>query len=105
MLISQLVSEKEYIILNDSGIICQKGTRRLWEYQWSDIKELQIGRRFRNPSVEIVPIIACCEKTSKMGEYFQLGVTAKKAIKSYCKCPVRDKGTVLCPNDKKSDNP
>ena len=90
-IIIQLLFGKEYIIINEKGITCQKGENLHWEYRWSEIAKLQIGTRFRNPSVEIVLKTTCSDDNSKIETYFQLGLTAKKALKTYCKCPLTNK--------------
>ena len=82
---------KEYITIDENGIICKKGKNLCWEYKWSQIAELRIGKRFRNPSIEILLKSDCCDDKAKVdttAAYFQLGLSAKKAIKNYCKCPI-----------------
>lgn len=89
--VMQLISRKEYIIMNEEGIACQIGKQLRWGFQWSEIAELKIGNRFRNPSVDIVIKTDCCNNKGKIETieaYFQLGLAAKKAIKHYCKCPI-----------------
>lgn len=89
--ILQFVLQKEYIIMDETGVSCQRGKQLLWEYKWTEIASLKISNRFRNPSIDIVPNTASysCEGNIETIEaYFQLGLTAKKAIKNYCKCPV-----------------
>lgn len=82
----QMILGKEYIIMNEEGIVCQRGKQMRWKCQWSEIEELKIGNRFRNPSVEII-LKKHCYKDKKdvetMDMYFQLGFVAKKAIRIY----------------------
>lgn len=81
----------EYITISEDGISCYNRKRFLWEYKWSEIARLQISNRFRNPSVEVVLKPHLCRNNSQLElthAYFQLGPTAKKALKLYCKCPI-----------------
>lgn len=76
--------DKEFIIINEIGVSCQSGKQLCWKYQWSEIAELKLGNRFRNPTIEIVLKTDCFKHGTKFVKtYFQLGTSAKKAIKHY----------------------
>ena len=82
------VFDEEYIVMNENGIACLKREKLCWAYQWSEIAELKIGNRFRNPSVDIVLNDDCCKFNYENEIYFQFGPAAKRAVKNYCKSPI-----------------
>ena len=81
--VAQFCLKKEYVTVNADGIACRKGEKLLWFYAWADMKELRIGNRFRNPSVEIIPKNDDGKTVYERQHYFQLGFTAKKALQKY----------------------
>lgn len=84
------IQAHDIIVMNKDGIVCYKRKIPKWGYQWSEIKELQISSRFRNPSVEIV-LKPDCDKSRTFDmhqHYFQLSFKAKKAIMQYYKWPI-----------------
>jgi len=83
----------EYITMNATGISCQKSGKQLWAYEWDSIVELKRSSRYLLPSVEIIVYDknGKPEQFARTNHYFQLGRTAKEAIKRYS----GDKGTVL----------
>lgn len=87
-----LILMREYIIVNEVGITCTKGKQVIWSHQWSEIERLQIGNRFRNPSVEIVCKSNSCSQNriERTNEYFQFSLIAKKALQRYCRCPLSE---------------
>ena len=88
MCILPLILDQVYITMDEEGISCLKGKSLHWRYKWSEIDELKIGNRFRNPSVEIVFKSDCCKAGSRIETsetYFQLGFSAKKAMRKYYK--------------------
>jgi len=93
VLVCQNILE-ERICIDEKEIICRKGKKIYWRCKWSEIEELRIGNRYRNPSVEIITrnnIVAGVSGTAE--KYFQLGMTAKKALRKY---GIKRQGTVLC---------
>lgn len=77
--------DKEFITINEDGIVCQKSGTLLWTFKWNEIAELRKSSRFLLPSIEVIPY-------SKSGEpepfgtydhYFQLGKDARKALNQY----------------------
>lgn len=91
VLITEWVMKQNYILMNEEGIFCYRGERLCWGYQWAEISELKIGKRFRHPSIDIIlkPEYRFYRREFEtMEAYFQLGSAAKEAIKLYCKCPV-----------------
>lgn len=82
-----LALTQDHIIMNEDGITCHKGKKQCWAYQWNEIKEFKYGNRLRNPSVDVI-LKGNSSKNSNSDLYFQLGYSAKKAIKVYCKCPI-----------------
>ena len=90
VLIMDHIQTHDIITMNKDGIDCCKRKNPQWGYQWSEIKELQISSRFRNPSVEIV-LKPDCDKSRTFDmhqHYFQLSFKAKKAIMQYYKWPI-----------------
>lgn len=84
-------SDDPYVTINEWGIICKNRKATLWEYPWSEIEELRRSRQFRQPSLEIVlknETVMNGDRKSVSGKFFQLGSTAKRALKQYCKCPI-----------------
>ena len=85
LLISGFWGHDEWIMINSQGISCRKGKHILWECEWAKIQDLQIGRRYRNPSIEII-LYATNDEPKRAGTqqlYFQLSFRAKKAVKAY----------------------
>ena len=71
----------EYILISEKGICCMKRTDTLWAFSWEEISELRKSRRFRQNSVEIIPLN---ERKCNLQAYsFQLGPTAKAALQKY----------------------
>ena len=75
----------EFITIDEYGISCQKAGIQLWVYTWDDIADLKKKSRFLMPSIEIISHSKCGELEwfARSKHYFQLGKTAKKAIKRY----------------------
>ena len=71
----------EYILISEKGICCMKRTYTLWAFSWEEISELRKSRRFRQNSVEIIPLNA--RECNLQAYYFQLGPTAKAALQKY----------------------
>ena len=76
----------EYITIDNEGIACTRRKELMWEYRWDDVLYLRKSLRYRAPSIEIVtedhsdaPITYDYSK-----HYFQLGRTAKKALRQCC---------------------
>ena len=90
VLIMDRIQADDIITLDENGIVCCKKKNPQWEYQWSEIEELQISSRYRNPSVEIV-LKPNCDKRPTFDanqHYFQLSIKAKKAIMQYYRWPL-----------------
>lgn len=77
--------QNEYITINEAGIICQKSGTQLWAYEWDQIAELRKSSRYRMPSVDVITYCKSGkpEPFSLPNHYFQLGRTARKALKQY----------------------
>lgn len=75
----------EFVTINETGISCCKAGKIIWQYEWERIAKLQKSSRFRMPSIEIAIYDDFDNKDSYTltGHYFQLGKTAKNAIKEY----------------------
>ncbi|MBQ4573049.1 MAG: hypothetical protein IJA80_07210 [Clostridia bacterium] len=77
----------EYITINETGIVCFRNKKVIWEYKWDSIVELRRSSRYLLPSIEI--IISDSTKRinqfESLGYYFELNRKAKKAIKEYYK--------------------
>lgn len=71
----------EYILISESGICCMKRTDTLWAFSWEEISELRKNRRFRQNSIEIIPLNA--RECNLQAYSFQLGPTAKAALQKY----------------------
>lgn len=71
----------EYILISESGICCMKRTDTLWAFSWEEISELRKSRRFRQNSIDIIPLNA--REYILQAYYFQLGPTAKAALQKY----------------------
>lgn len=71
----------EYILISESGICCMKRTDTLWAFSWEEISELRKSRRFRQNSIDIIPLNA--REYNLQVYYFQLGPTAKAALQKY----------------------
>lgn len=90
LLVIDHILPHDIITISKDGISCHHGKTCKWNYRWSEIEELQIGNRFRNPSVEVVLKSNCAKRMSFDIEqcYFQLGIKAKKAIRQYYMWPI-----------------
>lgn len=91
LLVWTVFSDDPYITIDEWGIICKTRKTMLWGFQWPEIEELRRSRRFRQPSLEIVlkeQTVMKENRKSVSGKFFQLGKTAKRALKQYCKCPI-----------------
>lgn len=77
----------EIIIIDETGILCQKSKNQLWKYEWEDIAELKKTSRYLLPSIEIIAYNkrGKSEQFAKPGHYFQLCKVAKKAIAQFSK--------------------
>ena len=77
----------EYISINETGISCQKSGKQLWAYGWDSIAELRRSSRFLLPSIEVIAYNKHGEpeQYALSNQYFQLGRTAREAIKRYYK--------------------
>lgn len=88
---------RKRIVIDDRGITCQRSGSVIWQYQWSDIAQLKLGIRFHNPSVEIIPTPERSKQEPKVETprpYFQLGPSAKKALKARGFAICRQKGII-----------
>lgn len=79
----------EFILINETGISCQKSGKQLWAYEWSSIAVLKRSSRFLMPSIEVIAYnkFGESERNALPNQYFQLGRTAREAIKRYYKPP------------------
>ena len=85
LIVAQFIIMRECIFIDAEGIACRKGKMLLWQFKWLEIAELRLGNRFRNSSVEIVVKTEYIKQsTETINTYFQLGLSAKKAINEYC---------------------
>ena len=77
----------EFIAINETGISCQKSGKQLWAYEWLSIAELKRSSRFLMPSIEVIAYnkYGESERFALPNQYFQLGRTAREAIKRYYK--------------------
>ena len=85
-IVLQFIIYRDYIIVDEDGITCTDRKYVKWKYKWSEISQLKIGTRLRNPSVEIVLTPDCSSyrpKAETIQPYFQLGRSAKKTIKKF----------------------
>ena len=87
-------SNSEYIFMDEQGISCftKKGVR--WQYAWSEILELKRCFRLRSRALYIVRINES-DGVSREALVFQLGRSARKAIKLYYKA---ENGAPSCNN-------
>ena len=85
----QPLHTKNVITINETGIICQEASFVIWEYNWEEIRELQVAHQFRNPCVKIILKSNSCQNGEENTRaWFQLGYSAKKAINQFCQCPI-----------------
>lgn len=77
----------ELIIINETGISCQKSGKQFWVYGWDSIAELKRSSRFLMPSIEVIAYnkYGESERFALPNQYFQLGRTAREALKRYYK--------------------
>lgn len=75
----------EFIAINETGISCHKSGKQLWAYEWVGIAELKRSSRFLMPSIEVIAYnnYGESERVALPNQYFQLGSTAREAIKRY----------------------
>ena len=78
----------EFITINEAGISCQRSGKQLWAYDWDHIAELRRSSRFLMPSIEVIVYDKHGQPEQFAGpdKYFQLGRTAKEAMKRYRRC-------------------
>ena len=90
LFLANCFGKSEVVTINEVGIQCKNKNTILWDFPWTEIEELHIGRRLREPSVEIeLKVDSVYRKDFDFHQcYFQLGRTAKKAIKQYYKWPL-----------------
>lgn len=75
------IMNADFIIVDDTGIACERKRNVLWAYNWSDIHELRRITLYGNPGCQIV---LRCEAGPERTQFcFQLGVSARKALKKY----------------------
>lgn len=75
---------KETITIDEKGITCQCGDRRIWSFLWEEIECLQRSSRYCMPSLEIrVKHNGASEKNVPIHLYFQLSRTARVALQKY----------------------
>lgn len=77
----------EYILISESGICCTKHRKIQWSFSWEDIIELRKSRRFRQNSIDIIISNTLDSKYSFQEYYFQLGPTARAALRKYHNSP------------------
>ena len=77
----------EFITINETSISCQKSGKQLWVYAWDSIAELKRSSRYLMPSIEVIIYnkYGESEHFAYHNQYFQLGRTARDAIKRYYK--------------------
>lgn len=77
----------EFILIDETGILCQKSGKQLWKYAWEDIAELKKTSRFLMPSIDIIAYNQNRkpEQFAQINHYFQLNRVAKTAMKHYYK--------------------
>lgn len=90
VVILMLVNPKlhnEFITINEIGIACQKSGIQLWTYEWDSIAELKRSSRFLMPSIEVIVYneFGKPQQFAVSNQYFQLGCSARKAVKQYYK--------------------
>ena len=78
----------EFIAINEAGISCQRSGKQLWAYEWDNFAELKRSSRFLMPSIEVIVYNKHGEpeQFARPNQYFQLGRTAREAIKRYRDC-------------------
>lgn len=76
----------EFITIDESGISCNQAQKQIWAYTWNNIAFLKKSSRFLMPAIEVITYdkFGKPELFSLPNHYFQLGRTAKKAIRQYC---------------------
>lgn len=77
----------EYILISESGICCTKQQKIQWSFSWEDISELRKSRRFHQNSIDIIISNTSDRKCNFQEYYFQLGPTAKAALRKYYNSP------------------
>lgn len=77
----------EYILISESGICCTKSRKIQWSFSWEDIIELRKSRRFRQNSIDIIVSNTLDSKYNFQAYYFQLGPTARTALRKYYNSP------------------
>ena len=75
------IMNADYVIIDDVGIKCEHKGNVLWAHKWSDIHELRKIALYRNPGCQIV--LQSEAGPERMQCFFQLGVSARKALKKY----------------------
>lgn len=77
----------EWITIDETGIACKKSETQLWGYSWEEIAILKKSCRYNWPSIEVILYDKSGEEEpyGTHDHYFQLGKTAKKALKQYCR--------------------
>lgn len=75
----------EFITIDEAGISCQKSGKQFWAYEWDCIAELKRSSRFLMPSIEVIAYnkFEESERFALPNQYFQLGRTAREALKRY----------------------
>lgn len=77
----------EYILISENGICCTKRGKTQWSFSWEEISELRKSRRFHQSSVDIIVSHPLDSKNHFQKYYFQLGPTARAALRKYCNIP------------------
>ena len=77
----------EYILISEGGICCTKQQKIQWSFSWEEISELRKSRRFRQNSIDIIISNALDSKYNFQEYYFQLGPTARAALRKYYNSP------------------
>ena len=76
------------ITMDDQGVRCTERDKLLWDLRWSQITEVRKTPRYRSRAVQLIPTIEPKQDLhtpqSQLFLGFQLGKSAKIALKTYC---------------------
>lgn len=81
-----ILADKEYISMDEQGIVCSRGEQVLWQFAWDEIAELRHGRKNRRAVVEIVLKDGVLHPLSGISIHalcFEFCGAAKKAMDAY----------------------
>ena len=76
--------EKNYITIDETGVVCCRKSEKLWGYQWEEIDELRTSSYLRHKAVIVIAKVDNNPRVPQQAmHHFQLGKDARKAIERY----------------------